>query len=194
MSRYVFFDVETTGLNHDCDILEFGALIFDDEFHLKQVINQYYLCDEIPAKATEVNGLTPTKLKLYNAIDWDTNAGEIYDLVSADDVMLCGHNIESYDIEVLKCNLERAGFSWKPKPGRILDTYKLYKKDYSGSGKLSAVTARALTEMNCSMSKLEDMFRCSPDISAKIVDKHALFHNALFDSYCSFISYYVLMR
>lgn len=194
MINYVFFDLETTGLNRDCDILEFGALIFDSKLKLQQAINRYYLCDTIPARATEVNGLTPTKLKLYNAIDWDANAGEIYDLVSRNDIILCGHNIEFYDVEVLKYNLEKAGFNWKPNTIKMLDTYKLYRAKYSGSAKLSAVTTRALAEMNSDMKTLEEMFRDSSIISDQIVDKQTLFHNSLFDSYCSFVSYYALMR
>lgn len=194
MRKYIFFDLETTGLNHDCDILEFGALIFDKEFHLQQVVNQYYLCDDIPAGATKVNGLTPMKLQLYKAVDWDTYAKEIFDLVSEKDVFLCGHNIEFYDMEVLKHGLERAGFNWQPKPGKILDTYKLYRQNYSGSGQLAAVTNRALAELGISMAELERMFRDSPLISEKIVDKNALFHNALFDSFCSFVSFYALLR
>lgn len=192
--RYIFFDLETTGVKRSSDILEFGALVFDENLKLIEVVNQYYKCDDIPASATAVHGLTPVKLQMYNAIDWEKDAQRIYELVNAKDVILCGHNVMGYDIPVLKNNLETAGIVWNPDTTRVLDTMNMYHAKFSGSKSLSNATATATSVMSINLRKIEDMFRQSPLISQKIIDKTAMFHNALFDSYCSFVVYYSLLR
>lgn len=192
--RYVFFDLETTGVKRSSDILEFGALIFNDDLKLIEVRNQYFKCDDIPASATAVHGLTPIKLQMYNATDWENAAEEIFKLVNSPDVILCGHNVVGYDIPVLKNNLEMAGIVWNPDYSRTIDTMKLYNASFSGSKSLQSATATAASHLSISIRKIEQMFRSSPMIADKIVDKTAMFHNALFDSYCSFVVYHTLLR
>lgn len=192
--RYVFFDLETTGVKRTSDVLEFGALVFDENLKLIEVRNQYYKCDDIPAGATAVHGLTPIKLQMYNAVDWESAANEVYQLVNSPDVILCGHNVVGYDIPVLKNNLEMAGISWEPDYTRTIDTMKLYNAKYSGSKSLQTATATAASKMSTNIRKIEEMFRSSPLIAEKIIDKTAMFHNALFDSYCSFVVYHTLLR
>ena len=194
MSKYVFFDLETTGLRRDSEILEFGALVFDENFHLIDVINQYYSCDDVPAGATAIHGLTPIKLQMYNAVDWDRHAHDAYSVFEDPDIYICGHNVSGYDIPVLQTNLELSGITWKPNTDRIIDTMKLYGSRYDGSKKLSAATETAAAALGITIRDIEMLFKNSPMIAAKIVDKTAYFHNALFDSYCSFVVYSTLLR
>lgn len=192
--RYVFFDLETTGVKRTSDILEFGALVFNSDLKLIDVRNQYFKCDDIPAGATAIHGLTPIKLQMYNAVDWESAAQDIFKLVNSPDVILCGHNVVGYDIPVLKNNLEMAGIVWKPSEDRTIDTMRLYNAKYTGSKSLQSATATAASELGVSMRKIEEMFRGSQPIAEKIIDKTAMFHNALFDSYCSFVVYHTLLR
>lgn len=193
MKKYVFFDLETTGLASDSDILEFGALIFNEQFQLIDVINKYYKCDDIPASATAIHGLTPIKLQMYNAIDWDKYALDIYSLLD-DDIILCGHNVLGYDIPVLHNNLALSGIPWDHNRYEVIDTMKLYAKSFKGSKKLSVATDAAAERLGVTIEDIKQFFKNSPMIASKIVDKTSYFHNALFDSYCSFVVYHTLLR
>lgn len=192
--KYLFFDLETTGLRRDSDILEFGGLLFNNELKLIKVLNTYYNCDDIPASATNVHGLTPIKLQMFNAVDWESDAEYIFDLVAADDVILCGHNIISYDIPVLESNLERSGFSLDIDKLKVIDTMRQYADAYPGSKSLSAALATAAKSMNSSIAEVKSLFQSSTPITDKIADKSAFFHNALFDAFSSYIIYVSLLR
>lgn len=192
--KYLFFDLETTGLRRDSDILEFGGLLFNNELKLIKVLNTYYNCDDIPASAINVHGLTPIKLQMFNAVDWESDAEYIFDLVAADDVILCGHNIISYDIPVLVSNLERSGFSLDIDKLKVIDTMRQYADAYPGSKSLSAALATAAKANNSSIAEVKSLFQSSTPITNKIADKSAFFHNALFDAFSSYIIYVSLLR
>lgn len=192
--KYLFFDLETTGLRRDSDILEFGGLIFNSDLKLVDVLNTYYNCDDIPTSATNVHGLTPIKLQMFNAIDWEDDAEFIFDLVADKDIVLCGHNIINYDLPVLASNLERSGFSLNLNKLNVIDTMQSYANKYAGSKSLSAALATAAHVMNGSTSTIKALFQNTTKIADKIVDKTAFFHNALFDSFCSYVVYFSLLR
>ncbi|XP_049429318.1 protein PML-like isoform X4 [Epinephelus fuscoguttatus] len=112
MSNIVFFDLETTGLDPGCHIIQLSAVCGEREF------NAYILPRRpISPKATELTGLTKSRGKLYrHGTPLDTVF--LYDalnyfidfLSSCRPVLLAAHNAERFDAPILarvlrKCSL-----------------------------------------------------------------------------------------
>lgn len=183
--NYLYFDVETTGLQRSSDILEFGGVLCDENFEVIKLINEYfYYSDPIPYSAVSVHGLTNQKLEFLAQRDFLTAAPEIYDLVSNKNICLCGHNIVSYDIPVLKSNLNRSGISWDTDSIKTIDTLQLSKSLYSGSHKLEQVLQYCLHRSGCTQGDIDTAFKAElkkfPDL---IVDNDATYHSALYDAF-----------
>lgn len=57
--RFVVFDTETTGLQpDDCQIIEFAALVLDENAKVIKEIDEFIKADYIPSKITELTGIT----------------------------------------------------------------------------------------------------------------------------------------
>ena len=183
--NYLYFDLETTGFQHSSDILEFGGLLCNEDFEVIRLINEYfYYSDPIPYGAVSVHGLTNQKLEFLAQRDFLTAAPEIFELVSDENVCLCGHNIIKYDIPVLKNNLNRSGISWNTDNLKVIDTLLLSRQMYSGSHKLEQVLQYCLHKSGCTQEAIDATFKNElakfPDV---VVDEDKKYHSALYDSF-----------
>lgn len=190
--NYLFFDLETTGLSRNSDILEFAAILCDSNLDIVKVYNEYFLYDdEIPSSAIAVHGLTTQKLEFLAHRDFMCAADEIYSIVSAKNTYLCGHNVANYDLPVLRSNLNRCGYSLAANKEQCVDTLSLAKQKLTGSHKLEEALKTALKSTPVSMQDIlntfdSDIFRKhSPDTDAR-------YHCALFDSFASYCLYLII--
>lgn len=190
--NYLFFDVETTGLSRSADILEFAAVLCDHHLDIKKVYNEYFLYDgEIPSSAIAIHGLTTQKLEFLAHRDFMSAASDIYDLVSAEDTYLCGHNVINYDLPVTKSSLNRCGYSLAADKEQCIDTLKLAKQKLPGSHKLEEALKTALKSTSVTMQEILDTF------DSEIFRKHSpdadmRYHCALFDSFASYCLYMII--
>lgn len=189
---YLFFDIETTGLSRNSDILEFAAILCDSNLDIKRVYNEYFLYDgEIPSSAIAIHGLTTQKLEFLATRDFMSAARDIYNLVSSENAYLCGHNVVNYDLPVLKSNLNRCGYYFDAEKDRCKDTLCLAKHKLSGSHKLEEALKTALRTTTATMDDILNTFdseifrKHSPDVDAR-------YHCALFDSFVSYCLYMII--
>lgn len=186
--RYCFFDLETTGLAHSSDILEFGAVLCTPELKITEARNEYFrYYEQVPSGAVKVHGLTAEKLELLAQRDFYDAAEEIYDLVSSEDTILCGHNILGYDIPVLISNLSRAGYTLKDPSSRCIDTLKLSRAKLNGRCSLENAVATACQLCGVEPKTLDGFFK-QLKITG-IVEKGSSYHSALYDSFMSWCLY-----
>lgn len=136
--KYVFFDLETTGLNAllGDKIIEIAML---KSVNGKTVDTFYTLVNPkipIPEEASKINNITDELLK--DAPTFDSIAEKVLDFIS--DSTLVAHNA-SFDLGFLSVELGRAGISfdrWK-----AIDTLKIANSIFSGQrNKLESVMKR----------------------------------------------------
>ena len=189
--EYIFFDVETTGLSKQSDILSLAAIICEDNFDIKDVYNEYFLYGgEVPSGAVAVHGLTSQKLEFLATRDFMTAAPDVYNLFNRKDIKICGHNVDGYDSNVLKYNLEINGYTL-PKLETI-DTLKMARKHLPGSHKLEACVETIAGILGCPKTFTEKLFRNSEVLMSHVVDDDTKFHSALYDAFCSYCICYLM--
>lgn len=113
-SRYIAFDVETTGLSPYTDrIIEVGAVLFENEQPIKQFGTLINPKIKIPSSATAVNHITdemvynaPSEEKVYT--DLVHCLGDALD----GQTLLCAHNAK-FDMDFLCQTLIRLGYNGK---------------------------------------------------------------------------------
>ncbi len=100
---YVVFDLETTGLEYDCEIIEIGAVkVVNDEIvdTFEELIKPTW---HIPANASNVNGITDNMVK-----DSRPAEGVLNDFMEfIKNKTLIGHNVKRFDYKVLLHNVMR---------------------------------------------------------------------------------------
>ncbi|KAL7401677.1 hypothetical protein ABVT39_003133 [Epinephelus coioides] len=109
MSNIVFFDLETTGLDPGCHIIQLSAVCGERAF------NAYILpCRPISPRASELTGLTQSRGKLYRRgipLDAvflrDALNAFINFLSSCRPVLLAAHNAKEFDALILARVLRR---------------------------------------------------------------------------------------
>ena len=111
--KILVFDLETTGFNVNyANILQFAALEYSDDLSQWKYHNEYF-CPTKPVSAEIVNvtGLTTKFLqKESGGLFFDEKFDKVKSLLDSADAVV-GHNIERYDIPVIKNNARRAGYS-----------------------------------------------------------------------------------
>lgn len=189
---YIFFDVETTGLSKQSDILALAALITNDDLQIEEIYNEYFLYGaEVPSGAAAVHGLTAQKLAFLADRDFTTAAKDVFELFSGNKV-LAGHNVVNFDIPVLKNNLQVNGYDLKVM--QTCDTLTLARAHLAGSHKLGDCV-QTLAEITKNPDDyLEQLFKKTPQLVEKVIDKDMQYHSALYDAYCSYCIYVIMKR
>lgn len=181
---YIFFDVETTGLSKHSDILALAALETNDDFRITNIYNEYYLYyEEVPSGAAAVHGLTAQKLAFLADRDFATAAKDVHALFSGNKI-LSGHNVNNFDIPVLKNNLQVNGYDLQV--GKTCDTLEMARTCLSGSHKLENCVRTLAAITGASDDYLEKLFQQTPELTEKVINKDMQYHSALYDAYCSY--------
>ncbi|MDY3905208.1 MAG: exonuclease domain-containing protein [Lawsonibacter sp.] len=129
-SKYIAFDVETTGLDASRDrIIEIGAILFVDGKPVKTFSSLVNPDMNIPASATSINHITnamvasaPSEQELYPEFV------EFLGSAIGGDVIMCAHNAR-FDFNFLCNTLSRLGYDAN---FRYVDTLNLSRKHIKG--------------------------------------------------------------
>jgi len=124
--QYVIFDTETTGLYpDDCQIIEFAALVLDENGKAVKEIDEFINAKYIPLKITELTGITMA----------DTDSGiseqallEIINEINVTQTLWIAHNAQ-FDLSFLRSTFERHNISFDEafKLCDFLDTLTVYR-------------------------------------------------------------------
>lgn len=128
MPKYMVFDIETTGLDvQTAKVLELGYILWNSETRESTHGKMYFNTDdEVPYKAAAVNGLSKHKLQmLSNGCYFEDRLEEIKKVFHSADVLV-GHNIEAYDLPIVKNNCIACGDRLSRSPDGTLKTWKTY--------------------------------------------------------------------
>ncbi len=118
-TSYVVFDLETTGLEYDCEIIEIGAVkVVNDEIvdTFEELIKP---TRRIPESASKVNGITDDTVK--NSRSAENVLNDFMDFIKYE--ILIGHNVKDFDFKVLLHNVMR--FTGKAVTNRTVDTMSM---------------------------------------------------------------------
>jgi len=125
----VVFDCETTGVDPIVDrIVQFAAVKISandlvEKARLELLLNPGI---KIPASATAVHGITDEKVK--RCPSFKDEARKIGEFIAGCD--LAGHNAIAFDVQLLRAEMERAGFKIAVVPTRrLFDTLELFRQD-----------------------------------------------------------------
>lgn len=188
--KYIFFDLETTGLARTSDILEFGAIVCNQDIIPVSFHHEYFLTDKpVPQSAVNVHGLTQQKLEFLANRDFMAAAPDIANLITAKDTYVCGHNIVNYDLPVLKSNLSRAGISLDTAKLSCMDTLLISKEKVPGPHKLDILTSNLLRKRGMSMKEINAAFDSLVESSGLDIDTEMRYHSALYDSFLSWCTF-----
>ena len=156
------FDLETTSLQRDCDIVQISAVTLDG----RSKFNQYILPSKnIAPSASKVTGLTVNSGKLFlhgkpvSSVDVKEGLLLFQNWLSSfgKEIILMGHNIKAFDVKHLlrHSNIHRIDF---PFLAGFIDTLPVFKSFHPGQSSYSQ----------------ENLYR-------KIVGANYVAHNALTD-------------
>ena len=105
--RYVVLDLETTGLNADCDrILEIGALRIEDEIEVKRL--ELIVKTEIPDEIKKLTGIE--QCQADNGLEISDALVQLGAFIGGDAVI--GYNIRMFDSKFLKKECLRNGVTF----------------------------------------------------------------------------------
>jgi len=119
---YVVFDLETTGLEHDSEIIEIGAVkVVNDEIidTFEEFIKP---TRHIPESATKVNGITDDMVR--DSRPAENVLADFLNFIESE--TLIGHNVKSFDYNVLLHNVMR--FTGRTVTNPTVDTMYLARK------------------------------------------------------------------
>jgi DNA polymerase III alpha subunit (gram-positive type) len=105
--NYAFIDVEATGLDKGADdVIQFAAIMADENLVPKSFINVYFDTDRaISKEAQDVTGLDKEKLKvLSRGARLNSYCQKIASILG--NSVVVGHNVD-FDIKILQSNLRR---------------------------------------------------------------------------------------
>lgn len=109
LGRFVALDLETTGLEEDCEIIELGLASFEAGQVVSRLSSLVKPRQAVPPRILHLTGIDPRKLK--KAPPLDEVLAEALALVG--DSPLVAHNLD-FDQGVLVRNAARAGRPWRP--------------------------------------------------------------------------------
>lgn len=124
MRPYLFFDLETTGVDKSNDrIVEIAIVRFDGEkrFEFETLVNPGV---PIPKEASDIHGITDEKVK--DSPTFAKLAKKIHNIFSGCDIY--GYNSNSFDIPFLVCELNRYGFYLNLDDVEFIDPCVIFKR------------------------------------------------------------------
>ncbi|MBC6416079.1 MAG: 3'-5' exonuclease [Bdellovibrionales bacterium] len=156
MERFVSFDLETTGtLSYKDDIIEVGAILFEEGKVKDQFQTLVSIEGSIPAEASQVNGITDEMLKNKPSIE------EVLPLFSefCGDSLIVAHNAP-FDFQFLLRVIQEHRVI-APK-GLVLDTCQLARKTFFrlANYKLSTLCSYLKIEGNSFHRAESDAYYC----------------------------------
>ena len=104
---YTVYDIETSGLNRDCDIYEFAYIRLDDEFNIIKNDVLYFYRKTWNITATEVHGLTRESLESH-ASEFFKNLAAVY--ATMQNTIAIGKNNMTFDNIALSNFINRYKF------------------------------------------------------------------------------------
>lgn len=157
--RYVIFDTETTGLRpDDCQIIEFAALILDENGKAIKEIDEFIKAKSIPSRITELTGITKA--------DTDSGISEsaLLDLIAKINIkstLWIAHNAQ-FDLSFLRSTYTRNNkdFDEAFKNCDYLDTLTVYRDRNNKPHKLKY----AIEHYEC--NDVENSHRAIDDVKA----------------------------
>jgi hypothetical protein len=187
--NYAVFDCETTGVTQKDEVVQFSALLLDDEMKLQKVYNCFcYTQVPFNHEASTITGLTAEKVHELSGGKFFEDFYCASDLFQIPDLVWCGWN-GVFDKNAINNTLTHNGLDahdfgqeirrlGKTSGVYYFDVMKLYSSlngiDYYE--KLSA----CVRKMKYSQGKLDSMYQKLLRISG--MDSSIKFHNALYDS------------
>ena len=137
MPKIVFLDLETTGFSREWNqIIEVAAILYQEETGEELGRFHEYIrpMKGIPAKITEITGITNEKVKYCR--DEMSVLMDFYEwLFLEKPEKVCGHNYKSFDKSFLVAKANKYGISY-PEDMEEIDTLHIARK-LSKEGKLS---------------------------------------------------------
>ena len=122
LSRYVVFDIETTGLSRDSDrIIEIAAATYEYGVKVSEYQSFVDPCMLIPSEITDLTGITQEDVSGAPLITDIENAFLEY----IGDLPLIGHNVAAFDVPFLSAQFT------KPIKNPLVDTLPLAQKVFS---------------------------------------------------------------
>lgn len=188
--NYIVFDVETTGLNAQAEVVQFAGLILGNDFNIKRVVN-FFCCTQVPyeERAVSVTGLTPKVVRELSKGKFFEDYFFSSDIMKMKDLIWIGYNSISFDSRVINNTLVSNGLSrydFGPPITRIGKRKGVYSFDVmtmlgnvSGGKKKSLVEARK--SLSYSEHQLNSIYRKLASI-AGIPSEKGSAHNALYDA------------
>lgn len=157
--RYVVFDTETTGLKPDeCQIIEFAALVLDENAEVIAEIDQFIKADEIPERITELTGIT--KEDTDGGIT-EMNLLSIIRKINMKPALWIAHNAQ-FDLSFVRSTYDRNNMDFNEafKNCDFLDTLTVYRDRANKPHKL----ANAIEHYEC--EGVENSHRAIDDVKA----------------------------
>jgi len=109
MSKYIFFDIETTGFSREWDnIIEIAAVLYDTEAKKElDIFNEYIKPSKsIPMKVTEITGIDNYTVR--NARDERSVVTDFLEWVFLSGaIAIVGHNIKTFDLGFISTKAEK---------------------------------------------------------------------------------------
>ncbi len=132
----VFFDLETTSLERDADILQIAAVTSDKQFNEYMVPRHKQIKQSASNthKITYKYGVLKVDKKPVDAVFPEDGLNNFLDFIcSVDNPVLIGHNIKLFDCPVLHNKLDGDLWSrFKPKVIGYVDTLPVFKETFPG--------------------------------------------------------------
>lgn len=170
-NSYIVFDTETSGLEEDSHILQYGLIVVKEG----QITDQYELllaynasnC-QIHPKAAEVHGLTFEKLaggaepQAGITVAWDL----LTNYVNTTGFPVVGHNVFSFDIPLLERERAQWGKVEKFPGDQVIDTGMIIKASQANI----RMTGRPLREWYATVRERRVRVKWNLDFSANLFD------------------------
>ena len=182
-------DIETTGLNDDCEIAQLSFWTLDEKLRTIGFKNLYFnISSEMPKEAYKVNHLTKERLEqLSGGVYFKDRKQEILDYLKG--YVLVAHNAE-FEKRILNLNLDNAlqDNEWLCTMKRYTPTLaiKINNGDEYKFCKLTELFNYAVEASKYTEEEVNEMYLTNTKL------KVCNFHDALYDSFCTAFSFYVL--
>ncbi len=161
---YVSFDIETTGLRRNSQILEIGAVKVENGSevgYFSELINNL---NPVPAEITALTGITTEEIEKYGG-DLKETLEKFRDFIG--DKILIGHNIVSFDCPIIGYNAYRTSLYFN---SSVFDTLK-YLRQHKDLFKFSSRSLCHLTDVLGIETKVHHRAQADAEATEKLYEK-----------------------
>lgn len=193
--RYIFYDTETTGLKRSDEVIEFGAIVADENLNAVAYEN-FYCYTQVPLQedVIQIHGIDAGLLwKLSGGKTFEDN---FYDLpfLKEEDLVWVSYSTGKFDERMINQTLKNNGLpaydfgssisnlSKTVKGVHLFEAYPMLKnRCFNGKNKKLGVAVRD------SVSSDDDKIRHLFTKVTGLQDSKAAYHGALFDAFCLYL-------